>query len=653
MKKGITLIMLTITMVILLILLSTVTITGFNTYNNNQKLTFATEINMIQMMVNSYKTKNDGLYPTNASFELNIAGVTANAKVQFSNETMTDNKVNLSKIDYEKLGITNLKYGNGTNGGEIDSYLVSEKTGIVYYAKGLKIGSNTYFTLTDDLKTMISVISPNTTIDNESGITFTVSETDFTSNSVETIVKVPVRYTGVSCTYLDTDLLNSGNIDFTTIGDYKVITVNELVNNYVLTINYNVDGQPKTTTYAVNNVDKNGPSLTLDSVKEKIVNTSDGYDVYLSLENVKDDKSGIKQIKYAEKYIGESEESRASSSEIANYFKEGGILVKNNTIHLYSPTKYVTIYAEDNVGNFSAIYYKLSDEMNNKLIEIDSNSIVTSAMIKADPEKYYGKTVTGYLAASSSLDKEWQIFHSDGSHIYLISKDYLNYNNQDDIVDNDECPNLPNGQVAGRHGYNETLFVDSIGLGNVLNYYNGASDISVTNPVIKKISYINRYPDSMNQGIIVTAFMVDQNVWKTYLGTNAEYAIGGPTLEQFIDSYNSVSHIAGKEKIYFDIDSNGYKVSFENGNYIVNNSNNIIIIDSDYDGMYIHDSSKNIDSYLIASPCTIRGTITFMRMASHQLGNNYYSINANSFRPLVCLKSGVTLEKNGDGFIIK
>ena len=647
MKKGITLIMLTITMVILLILLSTVTITGFNTYNNNQKLSFATEINMIQMMVDTYKTKNDGIYPTNAEFELNIAGVTESAKVQFANETMTNNKINLKKIDYDKLGVSSLKYGNGS-GGEVDSYLVSEKTGIVYYAKGVKIGSNTYYTLTDELKTMVSVISPNSTVDNESGITFTVSETEFTSDKVETVVRIPVRYTGVTVSYLDTDLVESGTLTYTSQGDYKVVTVNELVNNYILTIKYTDGDSQKTTTYAVSNVDKNAPSLSIDNVKEKIVESSDGKKIYLSLENITDDKSGLKQIKYAEKYIGESEESRASSDEIADYFKNGGTIVKNNVINLYSPTKYVTIYAEDNVGNFAAIYYKLSDEMLEELTKNENGGIVTSAMIKADPESFYGKTVTGYTADSSSIDKEWQIFYSDGSHIYLISKNYLTPNNEDGVVDNDEVPNMPNGETVGEKSAYSS-YINGVSLSNAVNFYAGAAEITSSNPAYTSLSYVRAYPTNSNDNMKAVAYMTDQEVWTVYIGKDADYALAGPTIEQFASSYNSVSHSGSNSRVYWKIDGAGYKLSSDNSNFVNDLTS---FITSDYNNLYLASNASAV-AWKIASPSSFDSSRIIHIDVNGNISSGGATFTASGFRPIICLKSGITLEKNGDGFIIK
>ena len=88
---------------------------------------------------------------------------------------------------------------------------------------------------------------------------------------------------------MDTDLALSGNLTFNVEENYRVVRVDELKNNYVITIKYTKGLEEKTTTFSVSNVDRNAPSLTENSIKEKVVSTQDGTKVYLSLENITDD----------------------------------------------------------------------------------------------------------------------------------------------------------------------------------------------------------------------------------------------------------------------------------------------------------------------------------------------------------------------------
>ena len=347
MKRGISLVSLTVTMVVLIILLTTVTISGFRVFNNNKKVIFATEINMVQSAVDTYRTNNKGKLPTDAEVELDISQVTSNAIGQFNNEDVVGNIVKLKRINYDLIDISSLKYGSND---DLDSYLVSEKTGIVYYAKGLQIGQMTYYTLTDDLKGIISSHS-NIHADN-SGIIFEVSESNFTRENVVTNIKVPSEFVNVVVKYTVSSSGEKFNATKIGTGTIDTYTVDNVEGNYIVTVEYMKDGVDKNATYTVNNVDNVGPTITDDSIIESVVDSGKNSKVYLNLSKITDDKSGIKQIKYVEKFVGEKEGVNATSEEIANYFKNGGFKVWDSTIELIAPTKYVTIYAEDNVRKF-------------------------------------------------------------------------------------------------------------------------------------------------------------------------------------------------------------------------------------------------------------------------------------------------------------
>lgn len=648
MKKGISLVALAITMAIIIVLLSTVTIGGINTLNNSTKVNFATEINMIQTAVDTYRSENAGKYPVKASVELDLTLVTANAKTQFASETVTGNIVKLSKIDYDKLSLSSLKYGNEKNG-TTDVYLVSEETGIVYYAKGVKIAQMTYYTLTDDLKAVIGVGA--TEADSlGSAVSFTVSETEWTKENVVTTVKVPSSYTSVAVSYLDTVTLEE-NVAISVADDgYNVYTIDDAQNNYVVTLRYNDGTNDKTSTFTVNNVDKEPPAITENSITENTVRNTDGTKVYLNID-ITDGKSGIKDIKYSTTYVGTVEGTPASASEIASYFVNGGEKVRDNVIELDSAVKYVTIYAEDNVGNFSATIYNVSSGAYTKLLETEASGNITAVMVKADPQNYYGKTVTGYISEASDASTRWKIFYSDGAHIYLISEDYLNRNNSDSNVDILEIPNMPNGTLIGNSSSNET-YTSALSTVNANSYYAGLSNISQSNPVYSILAYLRFDQSSTNSAMKTLAYMADQNVWGIYKGKNADYAIGGPTLEQYVKAYNSLTHAEGKETLYYKVEYNGYLLSLDNSSFS-NHIDNIGV--NEYSNIFTSPSNKAA-AYRLLCPSSINESSIY---AINATGINYIDTSVESaytdagFRPLVCLSSDTSLKKVGDSFVIK
>ena len=158
-KKGISMIVLLITIAVFLILVTVVTISSNKILNNTKKKQFAREIYEVQNLVDKYKYEKEE-YPytilddnTNESISIDI---TDEIKNQFENENITeDNKVVLYSIDLNKIGAENITRGIKSNNNLNDIYAFSNKTGIVYYIDGYKVGNNTYYTLTDELKKII------------------------------------------------------------------------------------------------------------------------------------------------------------------------------------------------------------------------------------------------------------------------------------------------------------------------------------------------------------------------------------------------------------------------------------------------------------------------------------------------------------------
>ena len=126
------------TVTIMLILMTTIIIAANSISDNSKRISFASEIKSIQQAVNSYVTKNEGEYPTVNSIVVDISKLDPTYQTQFTanQESVVDGKIILNEIDYQKIGITDLKYGNGKRGTN-DIYAVSTQTGKVYYVMGV------------------------------------------------------------------------------------------------------------------------------------------------------------------------------------------------------------------------------------------------------------------------------------------------------------------------------------------------------------------------------------------------------------------------------------------------------------------------------------------------------------------------------------
>ena len=178
-KKGISMIALLITIAVFLILLTVITISSDKIINNTKKKQFAREIYEVQNLVDKYKYEKEE-YPytilddnTKESISIDI---TDDLNDQFDNEGVTKgHKVELYTIDLNKIGAENITRGIKKDNNLKDVYAFSEKTGIVYYIKGYKVGKNVYYTLTDELKGQIGYGKDTSNISNSKVISETAS----------------------------------------------------------------------------------------------------------------------------------------------------------------------------------------------------------------------------------------------------------------------------------------------------------------------------------------------------------------------------------------------------------------------------------------------------------------------------------------------
>ena len=138
-RKGITIITLILTALMMVILASVVIVSYNNILVSTQKKEFANEMYTIQKLVdnNKYPVKSGEVTPSslNSSFE---------------GESGT-----YSELDLYEAGVEETSKGLGTTSSDI--YVVANNTGKVYYVGGYEIGGNIYYTLTDDLKKSVGL----------------------------------------------------------------------------------------------------------------------------------------------------------------------------------------------------------------------------------------------------------------------------------------------------------------------------------------------------------------------------------------------------------------------------------------------------------------------------------------------------------------
>lgn len=346
MKKGITFMALVIMIAIILTFATTAVVSGVNSLNNSRKIQYASELSYVQEVITSYKNVN-----TDFSFDevsvVDLTDASQDVRQQFSDEFIDNNKVSLYKVnpDLEILRNSSLTFGNGND--EDDVFLYSENTGKIYYKKGIELNGKLYYTLTDELKNKIdySLVS-----ENKSGNIIFVKNTDvWTASNVSCQIKIPNNlYTNVSVHKLyvnSTGQRAEENLSISSkTANYDIYNV-VAESNCSIRVDYTTsDSVRLSSTYNIDNIDTVYPVLEVSDIKTKVEPETNKVQKYIEILKREDNQSGIKRLKYEKTKIDNP-----------TYFSENGISFDSDVIDIPDYVENVTIYIEDNAGNYKMI----------------------------------------------------------------------------------------------------------------------------------------------------------------------------------------------------------------------------------------------------------------------------------------------------------
>lgn len=247
-------------------------------------------------------------------------------------------------------------------------------------------------------------------------------------------------------------------------------------------------------------------------------------------------------------------------------------------------------------------------------IGIDANGGVEKipeiiAKIRANPQAYYGKKVTNYNANG----KTYRIFYVD--------------------KDNDF-----------KDGYN-TIYLKADFSGNVTcstSYDANQTLIKKMNPLwATKGNTVKAETTTIsNENEQAAAWLCDPSKWTAYCDTDkANYAIGGPSVEMYVKSYNQThgDDALGCQYQTNDAPGYGYKVNgtIQNSGW----STNTLDYSMTYKSMYCGQNGNKTGTWWLASPsanhsndvCLVFGYDAFLISNRYNYGNGV--------SPLVSLKS--------------
>ena len=257
--------------------------------------------------------------------------------------------------------------------------------------------------------------------------------------------------------------------------------------------------------------------------------------------------------------------------------------------------------------------------LNGYNIGIDANGGVEKipeiiAKIRANPQAYYGKKVTNYKASDGDTNT-YRIFYVD--------------------KDNDF-----------KDGYNTIyLKADFSGIVSCSTSYDASQTlIKRMNPLwATKGNTVEAETTTIsNPNEQAAAWLCDPSKWTAYCDTDkANYAIGGPSVEMYVKSYNQTH---GDDALGCQYQTNYvpgyiYKVNNTIQNDGWNTNSNTLDYSMKYKSMYCGQNGKKTGTWWLASPsaddsrdvCGVSGDYAC-------LNSNYYNHN-HGVSPLVSLKS--------------
>ena len=279
-----------------------------------------------------------------------------------------------------------------------------------------------------------------------------------------------------------------------------------------------LNGNTETKTAQVTNIDKEAPAdftITAENTEQglKITGTTT------------DEDSGIDRYEYYAKESTESEYKKYDSNPITG---------------LSSGTYDIKVIAYDKAQNS-----KTSELKKFEVIKPTKRTNISAQDIKENPEGYYGLKVTNYESKNGQND--WRIFYSDGTHIFLITGDYVDLS------------------VANR--LNSNTGMTKVGTKYRANWSSAPSSLQTVEDIVKTRFMATGYTlNSSYENSKCVSTMLNAGNWESYKDNNgmAEYAIGGSTIEMWIASWNELCEKKYKkpsEKLYCDKTSSiGYYI---------------------------------------------------------------------------------------------
>ena len=208
-------------------------------------------------------------------------------------------------------------------------------------------------------------------------------------------------------------------------------------------------------------------------------------------------------------------------------------------------------------------------------IKINGTDLSTAvANLKSNEalKDYYGQT-TDFTSVAGVT---WDLFYDDADNYYLIASDYVPVSTLGSEL------NKESGDPTQKYKAGFATYSNSTYSGQIMDntpWSNGTQSSTITGN-----SLTNKYLKWVNSNLVTTqnnvnmravSYMMDTSKWSAFAGgVTGAYAIGGPTIELFVNSYNAKHDIklgtygtSANDITSENANSTGYKVKLETENW--------------------------------------------------------------------------------------
>ena len=464
--------------------------------------------------------------------------------------------------------------------------------------------------------------------------------------------KYPISKTNGKITIEKTEIAGSGasaKLTSATSNNSNVATV-EVTEDNKITITRKATGE---TTITVKSTGLPDVNLTVNVKRETTITvSSDTTGCTVS-------PTSVKQIE------GEKVELTAT---LASGKKLKGWYVGSNTTPISTDNPYNDYEVPTGTNYVSTVTITAKFEDN-------SSEIAEGVTTRATYGKYVNYNINLEIGTANDVTDDWKVFYDDGTNIFIIAADYVPTTNT--LLAN-VMTNI-GAKTTNKTSYPYGVYWDSSS-GNIqcntyknrttISLADGAADIFTNRPTGTAFLegkgllgiWKAQTTTSGNSNAKMTASLMDTKVWEEFAGgalpsgvSGTSYAIGGPTLSMFAESWNKTR----TTQVYYNrASATGYNVKAgskpSTSDYSVSLSSDTgysgisVTGDAYTDDLYFpHKAAKNnCYGYWLASPsAAYTSLVLYVRCSggvyASDFRDTYYGV-----RPVVCLPSGIGLKTN-------